>query len=168
MLDNYNDIIKEFESLDIKSYIEIEVSNDYIKIPLVLEKARYKFIGNVYVEIDEAISIYFKDEYIDPRVVVPLDMFKYYYELLKNAETKNMITVIKLLMRHQLKEGDIIKFLNGKRGMILKPTKEHYQIYYKLVKKDGSLGIKEMVLYAQNRPQYGYDCENREFINYDI
>lgn len=167
-MDNCNDIIKEFKSLNLENYLEVEVPNSYTKIPLILEKARCKFIGNVYIEIDDAISIYFKDEYIEPRVIIPLSMFEYYYELLKGVETKNMITVIKLLMKHQLKEGDTIKFLNGKRGMILKPTKEHYQIHYKLIKKDGSLGAREMVLYAQNRPKYGYDCENREFVNYDI
>lgn len=167
-MDSYCEVLAEFEKLELKDYLEIEVPNGYMKIPLVLEKARCKFIGNVYIEIDDAISIYFKDEYIEPRVIIPLGMFEYYYELLKDAETKNMITVIKLLMKHQLKEGDIIKFLNGKRGIILKPTKEHYQIHYKLIRKDGSLGIKEMILYAENRPKYGYDCEDRKFINYDI
>ncbi len=167
-MDNYKDVVGEFKKLELENYLEIEVPNNYMKIPLILEKARCKFIGNMYMEIADAISIYFKNEYIEPRVIIPLDMFEYYYELLKSAETKNMITVIKLLMKHQFKEGDTIKFLNGKRGMILKPTKEHYQIHYKLIKKDGSLGVKEMVLYAQNRPKYGYDCENREFVNYEI
>lgn len=99
-MDSYNDIIKGFKKLSLKDFLEIEVPNNYMKISLVLEKARYKFIGNMYLEIEDSISIYFKDEYIEPRVIIPLSMFDYYYELLKGVETKNMITVIKLLMKH--------------------------------------------------------------------
>lgn len=167
-MDNYNDIMREFKKLTLKDILEIEVPNKYLDISIILEKARCKFIGSHYLEINDAISIYFKNERIHPRVVVPLNMFEYYYNLLSNAETKNMITIIKLLMHKQFKDGDTIKFLNGKRGVIAKPTKEHYQICYRLIKKDGTLGVREMILYGESRPKYGYDCENRAYINYDV
>lgn len=129
---------------------------------IVLEKFRNKFM--LY---DDVINIYieYNKRYFDG-ITIPLELLEYYLNLLRGINCENQLVHIFILMKNQLKIGDKIKFPSGRNAIII-PFDEKLnscQIYYKLLKKDGSLGIKEMTLYART-DNYKYDTE-REYIDY--
>lgn len=160
---NYQDY-SEIENIlkDIgKDHFRVDVENG-LGFHIVLEKFRNKFM--LY---DDAITIYIEYEkrYFNG-VTVPLELLEYYLDLLKGINSENQLTHAFILMKNQLKIGDKIMFPNGRNGIII-PFDEKLnscQIHYKLLKKDGSLGIKEMILYSRTN-EYKYKTD-REFIDY--
>lgn len=135
-------------------------------VTIVLEKARCRFMGNLMMDIDDAVTVYILNVgLIQDRVTIPINMLDYYLELLKAVDSKQKAFQVALLMFKQLKVGDVIVFDNGRRGKIQPPSTGHLNNCYKLIKKDGSLGVKELTLYGKTE-NYNYYAENREFIDY--
>lgn len=144
-----------------KDHFRVDIENS-LGFHVVLEKFRNKFM--LY---DDAITIYIEcEERYFNGVTIPLELLKYYLNLLKGINSENQLTHAFILMKNQLKIGDRIRFSNGRNAIII-PFDEKFnscQIHYKLLKKDGNLGVKEMSLYART-DKYKYETD-REFIDY--
>ena len=79
---------------------------------------------------------------------------KYYLDTLVEQDNLWCMNYITYLMGRGFRINDILIFENGKKGMVL-PPKESYRsgIHYRLIKKDGSYGIKELTLHGGNNPK---------------
>jgi len=76
---------------------------------------------------------------------------KYYLDTLIDQNNLWCMNYITYLMNRNFRINDILIFENGKKGIVL-PPKETYKsgIHYRLIKKDGSYGIKELILHGGN------------------
>lgn len=135
---------------------------------LIIDEAKIPFIGNVCMTLDNAYKLYFSiDELFNRDVIIPEDMLYYYVNLFLSAKSFVEYTNIKLFANHQFKEGSRIEFLPDKAGrvkigIIDSINKDYCGIYYRILKKDGTLGKKELVLYEDSK----YKLLDREYINY--
>lgn len=136
---------------------------------LIIDNAYIPFIGGINMTLSNAFKLYFAiDGLLNKEVIIPDDMLFYYVDLFINANSNIEYTNIKLLASHQFKEGSKIEFLPDKAGrvkvgVISAINKKYCGIYYKILKKDGSLGKKELTLYGG----VDYKLLDREFIDYN-
>lgn len=151
VLDNLNNIKDEFSKLQTKDWLKI--INTHLNIGVVVTRKVdklpfpmiYDDIGTIFFEAKDYPDFYegydgtdFNLEYLD-----------YYLELLLSQTDLKYFKYIRLLMSKGLRVGDIITFENGRRGKILPPSETCIcNIRYRLIKKDGSLGSKELMLYG--------------------
>lgn len=166
---DFEDLISKIEYLDNESVIKLNINNKNLKYSIIIRNARFNFTGNFPMFINRATEIAIEGlDFLHNKVVIPVEMSEYYLKLLNNTMNESVVHSIKLLMKGQLKIGDVIEWENGRVGVIAEPKTFHNgQIYYRLLKKNGELGAKEFVLYGRTK-EYNYKCKDREFIDYGI
>lgn len=167
LIDSIEKFINGNTSLPEKGYVKIPVSKDRFNFNIILQTARCEIIRGATIPINEAVEIFFENiPIIFKSVVVPIDLLEYYLSLLKDCNGEDNVFYVYLLMINQLKVGDIILFNTGKKGQILHfKESTDGQLRYRLIKKDGSLGVKCLCLYAISE-KYQYKNTNREFKDY--
>lgn len=135
---------------------------------LIIDNAYIPFLGGINMTLSNAYKLYFSIEgLLHKEVIIPDDMLFYYVDLFLSASSNVEYTNIKLLASHQFKEGSKIEFPPDKAGRVkigkISPINKKYcGIYYKILKKDGSLGKKELTLYGG----IDYKLLDRDFIDY--
>lgn len=143
------------------------ISNEDNK-ELIIDNAYIPFMGNIKMKLLNAYKLYFSvDGLLNKEVIIPDDMLFYYVNLFLSAKSDVEYTNIKLFANHQFKEGSKIEFPPDKAGrvkvgVISSINKKYYGIYYRILKKDGTLGKKELILYGG----VNYKLLDREFVDY--
>lgn len=166
---DFGELINQLELLDNESTLSFDINNGCLSYSIIISNARSNSMGNTMMFINNAIEVIIQGlNFLHKQVTIPLEMAEYYLTLLNNAEDKNIVYSVKLLMDKQLKVDDIIEWENGKLGIIISPKSSHNgQICYRLVKKNGGVGAREFILYRRTQ-EYNYRCRNREFKDYSL
>lgn len=164
---DFKELMDQIELLDNESTLRLDINSECLSYSIIVRNARCKFTGNIIMPINGAIEITIQGlNFLHNQITIPVEIAEYYLNLLSSTKDKNIIQSIKILMKEQLKVGDIIEWQNGKIGTIIQPVVSHNgQVYYRLVKKNGDLGAREFVLYGKTK-EYNYKCRNREFKDY--
>lgn len=150
---NIDNIRKEFNELKFNDWLKIINTQLNVgivicrKIDEVLRSMVYDDIATIYFEYEDKMMFY---RHYD----IQLIDLKYYLNTLLTQDNIWCMNYITMLMNRGYRINDILIFDNGKKGIVL-PPKETYRggIYYKLIKKDGNFGVKELVLYDGNYPK---------------
>ena len=153
LIDTTNGITKEFKKLDRKDWLKIMNTTLNVGIVVcrktdeVLKTMVYNNVATIYFEYEDKTMFY---RHYD----INLSYLKYYLDVLLAQDNIWCMNYITLLMNREFRIGDILIFKNGKRGIVL-PPKETYRsgVYYKLFKKDGNFGVKEMILNGGQHPE---------------
>lgn len=162
---NINDLEKDLDLLNDETYLII--SNEDNK-DLIIDFPYIPFIGNMKMKLLNAYKLYFSiDGLLSKDVIIPEDMLFYYINLFLSAKSEIEYSNIKLFAKHQFKEGSKIEFSPDKAGRIKigvidSINTKYYGIYYRILKKDGTLGKKELTLYGG----VDYKLLDRDFIDY--
>ena len=157
LLENLKDIDKKFKELNSKDWYKI--MNNNLDVGIVITRTMDSILrGMVY---NDVTTIYFEYKIKSMLFRTPqvnIKDLKYYLELLIKQTDIWEMEYIQSLMGKGLRIDDILVFDNGQRAVIL-PVKEKYRgsIYYRLIKKNGDLGVNETTLYGGKK----YTIENR-------
>lgn len=165
-IDSINEFLTSGKTINKGDYVSILINKDNLKCNIIIQYAKCEFLKGLYIDIDDAVEVFVEGNNLLSflKVTVPSDMLQYYLKLLDVCTLEKDVFYTYLLMKNQLKINDTIVFDNGRRGKILAfDTSPIGQIMYKIIKKDGSLGVRNFTLYGN----YKYTCKDRKFINYD-
>lgn len=164
-IDSIQEFLNKNAIIPKRKYINIPVEKPSTSFNIILQNAKCEMFKGAYTYVSEVVEVFIKGAGIisNHRVLIPYSMLGYYLTLIDVCIDDRDILNIYLLMKNQLKIGDTILFDSGRKGRILSFTdSSDGQIYYKLVKKDGSLGVKNLILYGNS----SYRIEDREIINF--
>lgn len=156
---------KDLKLLDSVTYLYVRNKENR---RLIIDVAEIPFMGGIKMTLTDAYKLYFDvDGILQKDVIVPATMLNYYVEKFLKSESDNDCYCINLLARHQFMEGDNIQFPPDKAGrvkigVISGDFKQYTAIHYRVLKKDGTLGKIEYVLYGG----VDYKLLNRDFIDY--
>ena len=153
LIDTTKGINKEFKKLDRKDWLKIMNTKLNVGIVIcrktdeILKGMVYNDVATIYLEYEDKMMFY---RHYDINLV---DL-KYYLDTLLVQDNIWCMNYITILMGRGYRINDILNFENGKRGIVL-PPKETYRggICYRLIKKNGNFGIKELCLYGNNYPE---------------
>lgn len=165
-----NSIDEYFESnieIPKKEYINIKIKKEYLDFNVIMQYAKCEVFKGVHMELDNVVEIFFEGiNLINNSIFIPKEMLDYYLNLLNECVLEKDVLYIYLLMKNQLKVGYRVVFKNEKKGQILSfKDSETGQLYYKLVKKDGTLGSRNNILYGLS-DNYKYKCSDRDFVDF--
>jgi len=146
-------IKKEFLKLDRKDWLKIMNTNLNVgivicrKIDEVLKSMIYKDTATIYFEYEDKTMFY---RHYD----INISDLKYYLNALIEQDNLWCMNYITYLMGRGFRINDILVFENGKKGIVLHP-KESYRsgIHYRLIRKDGSFGVKELSMHSGQQPK---------------
>lgn len=146
LIDNIKNINKEFNFLNSKDWLKIMNTKLNVGIVIcrktdeVLKSMVYNDIATIYLEYEDKTMFYRHHD-------INLSDLKYYLTTLLDQDNIWCMNYITLIMNRGFRIHDILIFEDNKRGIVLSP-KETYRggIYYRLIKKDGNFGVKELML----------------------
>ena len=170
ILDDLINVASKLQDLPEKSYYKIIITKPAFSFSVVVEKVYCKVFGSVGMYLDNDVKVHILNiDIIWDSVCIPLSLLNYYIDMLQKVNSKYEVFYIYLLMKYQMKAGDAVIIEQGskiKKGIILDPEcSPSGQLMYKLIKKNGELGIKSFILYGKSS-SYNHYCEDREFIDY--
>jgi len=153
LIDSTKGINKEFLKLDRKDWLKIMNTNLNVGIVIcrktdeVLKSMVYSDTATIYFEYEDKTMFY---RHYD----INISDLKYYLDILMTQDNIWCMNYITYLMGRGFRIDDILIFENGKKGIVL-PPKETYRsgVHYRLIKKDGSFGVKELILHGGNNPK---------------
>jgi len=153
LINSTKGITKEFLKLNRKNWLKIINTTLNVgivicrKIDDVLKTMVYNDVTTIYFEYEDKTMFY---RHYD----INISDLKYYLDTLIEQDNLWRMNYITYLMGRGFRINDILIFKNGKKGIVL-PPKEVYRsgIHYRLIKKDGSYGIKELTLHGGNNPK---------------
>ncbi len=156
ILDNIKGINKRFKELNSKDWLKIMNVNLNVGIVItrtmdtVLRGMVYNDTATIYFECEDKTNLYRQPQ-------INIKDLQYFVELLIKQNNMWYMEYLESLMGKDLRIDNVLIFSNKQRGIIL-PPKEEYRgsIHYKLIKKDGSLGVHETTLYSGKK----YEIEN--------
>lgn len=168
IINSIEELKEKSKNIENETYLKYSV-NGNISYSIVMQKARLNAIGSIEMELNDIYQIFIIDnDFLRTDFFIPNTDLDYYLDLLFSMKNKSMIKTVLLLMKDQLKISDTIEFNNGKKGIIQYPKKEYCgQVYYRLLKKDGTEGKKELLLYRKTE-NYNYKCIDRDFVDVSI
>lgn len=165
------ELITKIKNLKSNEYIKHTFRNEELEFDIVIERVKCKFLGNLMMTLDNAVNINFLNiGKILSNVIIPMSMLNEYINLLKEAKNESEVLYVYLLMNSQLLVNDKITLETDNRNKkicVIQPPTDKYsgQILYKIIKKDGTLGLREFILYGKT-DNFNYYCEDRAFINF--
>jgi hypothetical protein len=168
ILDNLNDLKSKQKELKTDNWIRFNISDD---ISVVITLAQISFIGNMKMTLNDSYTIFLESKksiVIHNKVIIPSELLEYYLDLFSKSTSLREAENILSLARHQFKIGDRIEFAPDKAnrvkiGSIVNPKDNPWGLFYRVVKKNGELGIKKYTLYGNAE----YKLLDREFIDYE-
>ena len=153
LINSTKDIKKKFLKLNQKDWLKIMNTNLDVGIVIcrktdeVLKSMVYNDTATIYFEYEDKTMFY---RHYD----IKISDLKYYLDILIEQDILWCMNYITYLMGRWFRIGDILIFPNGKKGIVL-PPKESYRsgVHYRLIKKDGSFGVKELSMHSGNNPK---------------
>lgn len=168
---NSQELLNNLDKLSDDTILRYKVNIGDIEFNIVIELAYCKFFCNMKMTLDDTICMYIEGGVMFYRkCYVKTSMISDYIKLINDAKNERELFCAYLLIQNQLYPNDKI-FINSKGrekiGIINKPTDRFSgQISYNLIKKDGTIGSKEYLLYG-NSESFNYKCLNREYIDFE-